>query len=55
MPIRKQAKCLGYWWEGNLLANGSVEKNIEKARGYFFHYGSIGAFQGISILYQQNQ
>jgi len=40
-------KCLGYWWiEGDLVATKSVEKNIAKARHTFFHYGSIGMFQG---------
>ena len=46
VPQRKHAKCLGYWWERDLLANCCVEQNITKARGCFFHYGSLGAFQG---------
>ena len=39
-------KCLGFWWKGDLLASRSVDENIKKARQAFFHYGSIGAFQG---------
>ena len=39
-------KCLGYWWKSDLLATKSVEENILKARRAFFHYGSIGVFQG---------
>ena len=37
---------MGYWWKGDLLAARAVEENIKKARRAFFHYGSIGAFQG---------
>lgn len=39
-------KCLGYWWEGDLLATRVVEENIKKAQRVFFHYVSIGVFQG---------
>ena len=39
-------KCLGYWWQRDLLASCSVRENINKARRAFFHYGSISAFQG---------
>ena len=46
VPQRKQAKSLGYWWERDLLANCCVEQNIRKARSCFFHYGSLGSFQG---------
>ena len=41
-----QAKCLAYWWSTDLLATKSVEENVKKARRAFFHFGSIGAFQG---------
>ena len=34
VPQQKQAKCLGYWWERDLLANRCVEQNI------------LGSFQG---------
>ena len=46
VPQRRQAKCLGYWWESNLLSRKGVDENIAKAHGCFFHYGSIGSFQG---------
>ena len=36
-------KCLGFWWTGDLLATKSVDENIKKV---FFHYGTVGAFQG---------
>ncbi len=39
LPAGDVGKCLGYWWKGDLSA-------IKKARRAFFHYGSIGAFQG---------
>ena len=39
-------KCLGYWWCGDLTASRCVEENIKKSRRAFFHFGSIGAFQG---------
>ena len=41
-----EGKRLGYWWRGDLLASHAVEENIQKARRAFFHFGSIGAFQG---------
>ena len=46
IPVRDAGKCLGYWWRGDLMASRSVEENIRKARKSFFHYGSLGAFQG---------
>ena len=46
MPVGDVGKCLGYWWKGDLLATISVDENIKKARRTFFHYGSIGVFQG---------
>ena len=45
IPASDEGKCLGYWWRGNLLATKSVYENRE-ARSAFFHYGSIGVFQG---------
>ena len=41
-----EAKCLGYWWSSDLFATKSVDENIQKARRAFFHFGSIGVFQG---------
>jgi len=46
LPVGDVWKRLGYWWEGDLLATGTVEENIKKAWRAFFHYGSIGVFQG---------
>ena len=46
IPVRPEAKCLGYWWRNDLFASKSVSENIGKARRSFFLYGSIGAFQG---------
>ena len=46
IPVSSEGKCLGYWWRGDLFAARSVEENIGKARRSFFHYGSIGVFQG---------
>ena len=46
IPVRNAAKCLGYWWRGDMMALRSVEENIRRARKSFFHYGSLGAFQG---------
>ncbi len=46
LPAGETGKCLGYWWRGDLLATKSVGENIVKARRTFFHYGSIGVFQG---------
>ena len=45
IPVKSEAKCLGYWWS-DLLASKSVSENIGKARRCFFLHGSIGAFQG---------
>ena len=46
LPAGDIGKCLGLWWKWDLLATRSVDENIKKARRAFFHYGSIGAFQG---------
>ena len=46
IPVRSEAKCLGYWWRNDLLASKSISENIGKARHSFFLYGRIGAFQG---------
>ena len=46
LPAGDVGKCLGFWWKGDLLATRSVDENVKKARRAFFHYGSIGAFQG---------
>ena len=46
LPASGEGKCLGFWWKGDLLATRAVEENIKKARRAFFHYGSIGIFQG---------
>ena len=46
LPVVSTAKCLGYWWGGDLFASKLIEENIKKARKAFFSYGSIGAFQG---------
>ena len=46
IPVKSEAKCLGYWWKRDLMATISITENIKKARRAFFHYGSIGAFQG---------
>ena len=46
LPVNKSGKCLGYWWLSDLTANKSVDENIKKARRAFFHYGSLGSFQG---------
>ena len=39
-------KCLGYWWRGDLSASISIDINIRKPCRAFFHFGSIGVFQG---------
>ncbi len=36
IPGRSAAKCLGYWWNGDLFATAAVEEGIEKARRVFF-------------------
>ena len=46
IPVGSEGKCLGYWWRGELMANRAVEEGIKKARRSFFHFGSIGVFQG---------
>ena len=40
IPVRSEAKCLGYWWRNDLLASKSISENIGKARHSFFLYGS---------------
>ena len=45
ISVGSEGKCLGYWWQGNLMANRAVE-GIKKARRSFFDYGTIGVFQG---------
>ena len=46
MPAGDVVKCLGYWWRGDLSASTSIDEKIRKARRAFFHFGSIGVFQG---------
>ena len=46
LPVGTFAKCLGYWWNRDLIATKSVEENIKRARKSLFHYGSIDAFHG---------
>ena len=42
----ESAKCLGIWWQHNLMATRAVQENITKARRAFFALGDMGAFQG---------
>ena len=42
ISVGSEGKCLGYWWQGNLMVNRAVEEDIKKARRSFFHYGAIG-------------
>ena len=52
MTVRDVGRCLGFWWEKDLLASRCISENINKARKAFFGYGSIGAFQGsLSPIY----
>ena len=46
IPAGDVGKCLGYWWRGDLAASTSIDENIRKASRAFFHFGSIGVFQG---------
>ena len=46
LPAGDVGICLGYWWKGDLSACTSVVENIKKSRCAFFHFGSIGVFQG---------
>ena len=46
LPVGNAGKCLGFWWKGDLMATESVKENISKARRAYFHWGSLGAFQG---------
>ena len=46
MPAGDVGKCLDYWWKGDLSVSRSAEENIQKACQAFFHFGSIGVFQG---------
>ena len=50
LPAGDIGKCLGFWWKGDLLPTRSVDESIKKVRCAFFHYGSIGAFQGTLVL-----
>ena len=46
LPTKDAGRCLGFWWQRDLLATCSIAVNIRKARRAFFLYGNIGAFQG---------
>ena len=46
LPTGYAGKCLGFWWQSDLLATRAITENIKKARRAFFAYGGIGAFQG---------
>ena len=46
IPGVSVAKCLGYWWKGDLYATAAVDEGIKKARRAFFQFGSIGCFHG---------
>ena len=46
LPVNMAGKCLGYWWVRDLTASKQVDENIKKARRTFFHYGTLGTFQG---------
>ena len=46
IPSRPEAKCLGYWWKGDLFATRAVDENIKKARHTF------GPFKEFSTLLQ---
>ena len=46
LPVRDTVKCLGYWWNKDLVALKCVDENIKKARKAFFGYGSLRVFQG---------
>ena len=39
------AKCLGYWWKGDLFATAAVDEGIKKARKAYFQFGSIGGVE----------
>ena len=32
ISVGSEAKCLGYWWQGDLMVNRAVEEDIKKAR-----------------------
>ena len=49
MAVRDVGKCLGFWWEKDLLVSRCISENINKARKAFFGYGSIGAFLGLKL------
>ena len=38
IPVRNAAKCLGYWWRGDMTASRSVEENTRRACKSFFHW-----------------
>ena len=40
VPSGDVEKCLGYWWNRDLLSSKSIEETINKARGAFIHFGS---------------
>jgi hypothetical protein len=46
LPSGYEGKCLGFWWRRDLMASRAVEEGIRRARRSFFHFGSIGSFQG---------
>ena len=46
VPWRSEAKCLGYWWKGDLFATCAVDEGISKGKKAFFQFGSIGTFDG---------
>ena len=35
VPWRSEAKCLGYWWKGDLFATRAVDEGISKQGGRF--------------------
>ena len=46
VPQRKHAKCLGYWWERDLLANCCVEQNNHKSPWLFLSLWLTGGLPG---------
>ena len=46
IPDVSVAKCLGYWWKGDLFATAAVDEGIKKARKAYFQFGNIGCIQG---------
>ena len=41
LPVGDVAKCLGYWWRGDLLATNSVEEIVKRARVPLWLYWSL--------------